>query len=332
MQLTMARTRGLRPILAVVMLVLLTVALVATALVIGSQRREPPPFGPARNGAIVYHQDGDLFIADQLGGTPRPLVAGSETDSDPVFSPQGDRVAFIRDGARIMTVSLDGSDVRELAMPGTVVRLDWSPDGSALLASTFSSEDHQALTVVQSDGSGFQTLDLQDIYAVSGSWRPDGRQIALVGYQAGALAAFIADADGTNVRPLVGPDDSSDGPGDWSPNGKQLSFLSSGGISIADIAEDGAMTDVRQLGLDLDARTGPDPPKAPRLIPSGRRTAASSRSCSLRSRTEGEGRRPRTGAGTRAEWGSPTPTDPASGSSGRRAASLTSPGHRMVGH
>lgn len=98
MQLTMARTRGLRPILAVVMLVLLTVALVATALVIGSQRREPPPFGPARNGAIVYHQDGDLFIADQLGGTPRPLVAGSETDSDPVFSPQGDRVAFIRDG------------------------------------------------------------------------------------------------------------------------------------------------------------------------------------------------------------------------------------------
>lgn len=166
-----------------------------------------------------------------------------------------------------MTVSLDGSDVRELAMPGTVVRLDWSPDGSALLASTFSSEDHQALTVVQSDGSGFQTLDLQDIYAVSGSWRPDGRQIALVGYQAGALAAFIADADGTNVRPLVGPDDSSDGPGDWSPNGKQLSFLSSGGISIADIAEDGAMTDVRQLGLDLDARTGPGSAQGPATDP-----------------------------------------------------------------
>ena len=193
----------------------------------------------------------------ELGGTPRPLVAGPETDSDPVFSPQGDRVAFIRDGARIMTVSLDGSDVRELANPGTVVRLDWSPDASALLASTFSSEDLQALTVVQSDGSGSRTLDLQGMYAVAGSWRPDGRQIAFVGYQAGALATFIADADGTNVRPLgVGPDDASDGP-DWSPNGKQLSFLSPGGISIADIAEDGAMTDVRQLKLDLDPRVDP---------------------------------------------------------------------------
>ena len=255
MQLTMARTPSLRPILAIVMLALLIVALVATALFIGSQRRPlPAPFGPARNGAIVYEQDGDLFIADQLGGTPRPLVAGPETDSDPVFSPQGDRVAFIRDGARIMTVSLDGSDVRELAMPGTVVRLDWSPDGSALLASTFSSEDQQALTVVQSDGSGSRTLDLQGIYAVSGSWRPDGRQIAFVGYQAGALAAFIADADGTNVRPLVGPV-LERWPGVVTGREAPQLLEPRAGISIADIAEDGAMTDVRQLKLDLDPRT-----------------------------------------------------------------------------
>ncbi|MFL5724516.1 MAG: TolB family protein, partial [Chloroflexota bacterium] len=124
-QFTMAQTRGVRSMLATATVALLIVALVAAALVIGSHRRERPPFGPGRNGAIVYQQDGDLFIADQLGATPRPLVTGSETDSDPVFSPQGDRVAFIRDGARIMTVSLDGSEVRELSMPGTVVRLDW---------------------------------------------------------------------------------------------------------------------------------------------------------------------------------------------------------------
>ncbi len=43
MQLTMARTRSQRPILALVMLALLTVALVATALIIGSRRLQPPP-------------------------------------------------------------------------------------------------------------------------------------------------------------------------------------------------------------------------------------------------------------------------------------------------
>jgi Tol biopolymer transport system component len=263
MQLTMARTRSQRPILALAMLALLIVALVATVLYVGALRLPTPSL--YRNGAIVYEQDGDLFIADQLGGTPRSLVPGPETDSDPVFSPQGDRVAFIRDRARIMTVSPDGSDVKDVANPGAVVRLDWSPDGSALLASTFSSEDLQALTVVQSDGSGSRTLDLNGIYTVSGSWRPDGQQIAFVGYQAGALAAFIADADGTNVHPLgVGPDDASDGP-DWSPNGKQLSFLSPDGITIADIAEDGAVTDVRQLKLDLDPDSTPasDPKWSP---------------------------------------------------------------------
>ena len=286
MQLTMTLTRSQRPILAIVMLVLLMVALVASVLVIGALRLQKPTL--YRNGAVVYaankpeagdavQDDSDLFIADQLGGTPRALASGPEIDSSPVFSPQGDRIAFIRDGRQIMTVNPDGSDLRPLADLGTVIRLAWSPDASALLASTFSLEHLQALRVVQSDGSGSRTLDLNGIYAVSGSWRPDGRLIAFVGYQAGALATFIADADGTNVRPLgVGPDDWSGGL-EWSPDGKQIGFLSpteevsaypaqaGRTIIIADIAEDGAVTDVRQLKLGLDPESIPasDPKWSP---------------------------------------------------------------------
>jgi len=269
MQLTMARTRSQRPILALVLLALLVVALVASVLVIGALRLQAPSV--YRNGAVVYAQNGDLFIADELDGTPWALVAGPESDSDPVFSPQGDRVAFIRDGRRIMTVGLDGSDIEELAKPGAVVRLDWSPDGRALLASTYGSDDLQALTVVQSDGSGSRTLDLQGVYAVSGSWRPDGRHIAFVGWQAGTLAAFIADADGTNVRPLgIGPVDSSDGL-EWSPDGKQIGLLSPDGISIADIAEDGGMTGLRQLRPELDPAS--TPASDPRWSPDGSQLA-----------------------------------------------------------
>jgi hypothetical protein len=112
-QLTMTRTPSLRRILATVSLALLIVALVATALYVGSQRRLPEPL--FRNGAVVYSSDDDLFIIDQLGGTPRLLVGGPESDSNPVFSPLGDRVAFIReepdgqDGNRLMSVNVDGS-------------------------------------------------------------------------------------------------------------------------------------------------------------------------------------------------------------------------------
>ena len=135
MQLTMTRTPSQRPIVALAMLALLMVALVATTLYVGSQRRVPTsPFG---NGAVVYAQDGNLFIADQLDGPSRVLVRGG-MDSDPVFSDQGDQIAFLRggtDSVRIMSVRPNGSDLRELAdLSGRARLLGWSPDGSSLLA------------------------------------------------------------------------------------------------------------------------------------------------------------------------------------------------------
>jgi dipeptidyl aminopeptidase/acylaminoacyl peptidase len=155
MQLTIAKTWSPRPIATIGLLALLLLALAASALFIG--RSQTPSL--YRNGAVVYAADGDLYIADQLGGTPRPLVAGPESDSMPVFSYQGDRVAFVRafvrEGPdwpgvrRIMSVGLDGSRPMELAsLEGGVSSIDWSPDGAALLATWNTAHDprHYLLT------------------------------------------------------------------------------------------------------------------------------------------------------------------------------------------
>ncbi len=240
-QLTMTRTRSQRPIFAVVMLALLIVALVATALYIGSQRRLPP--SPFRNGAVVYAQDGDLFIADQLDGTSRPLVAGPDADSNPVFSPQGDRLAFVRESpnwlsSQIMTVRLDGSDIKELAtVGGWGVHLSWAPDGSALMASALSARcectwEHH---IIETDGSGSRLMDAATEVAsgkvASGpaAWRPGGRQIAYLGWHEDTLTAFVADADATNVQwSAIGPTrpptewEGLETQGlDWSPGGME---------------------------------------------------------------------------------------------------------------
>ena len=39
----------------------------------------PPPFGPARNGSLVYAKGGDIYLADADGSNPRAIITG-DTD------------------------------------------------------------------------------------------------------------------------------------------------------------------------------------------------------------------------------------------------------------
>src|SRR5262245_7424887 len=200
MQLTMARTPSLRPILALVMLALLIVALVATALFVGSQRRPlPPPFGPASNGAIVFDEGGNLFIADELTGNTRELIAGPETDGWPGFSNQGDRIAFVRVGDgdfQVMTMLPDGSSVASIAeLPGEFNGYTWSPTGDSLLVNFIEGTGVPygfRYALVNADGSGDRELDLGASADYAG-WRPDGRHFVFRGHhpETGTSSVFI---------------------------------------------------------------------------------------------------------------------------------------------
>ena len=57
-------------------IVALLVALLAAALAayVGSQRRVPAPFGPARNGVIPYISNGDIYVGDPVTGRTQLLV------------------------------------------------------------------------------------------------------------------------------------------------------------------------------------------------------------------------------------------------------------------
>ncbi len=255
MQRTTVRTRTQLPVISMVPLALLILALVAAVLYVGSQQRQTPT--PFRNGALVWAADGDLFIADKLGDAPRALVAGPEKDSDPVFSDQGDRIAFVRvaqeDWRRIMSVNHDGTGLIELAnLKGGIQSIDWSPDGAALLVTRDDlSGEHLQTEVVDSHGLGSTRLDIGG-NVFEASWRPGGGHIALHGYD-GADESWIADADGADIRSLP----IASGVQDliWSPDGKRLAFRSLGPgdnlqINIADIDEDGAVTDQRRLPIE----------------------------------------------------------------------------------
>ena len=113
---------------------------VALAAYVGSQQqqRPAPPFGPAGNGVIALGKDGDIFFADRPRGDTRPLVAGPEDDRSPMFSPDGTRLAFVRDthpGSVLMVADADGTNVVQIPLePEDLEYWSFAPDGRSLMA------------------------------------------------------------------------------------------------------------------------------------------------------------------------------------------------------
>ena len=265
MQLTLQRAPSPRPLVLLAIVGLLALGLAAATLFVASQRTVPAPFGIAQNGAVAFEHDGHLLIADQLGGPARPLVSGPTRDSRPIFSNQGDRIAFLRtdpDGTavRLMTVRPDGSGLQELAGPYREVgAMGWSTDGSTIVIE-HTSVMTPAIAVIRTDGSGARDLDV-GMSADLTTPRPGSSQIAFRGQASDGPGVFIVNTDGTGLQRLGLP--RSPGAGyeyeflSWSPDGSRLLFAddrSSTGTAgwrpcVADIDGVGHVTSVRELAL-----------------------------------------------------------------------------------
>lgn len=198
---------------------LLVVAALVGLLIAGTQQRNlPAPFGPAANGVIPYVSNGDIYIGDLAKGTSRILVESPADDVAPQFSPDGTRVVFYRVehvagrlSINVYVVRPDGSDLRQIT-PESILDADrrliaWTPDGRHI-ALVHSVNGVNQLDLL--DASGNEPAER--IAAAAGldslQFRPpDSREML---FRACAnvttnCGLYVMDADGTNVRLLVGP-------------------------------------------------------------------------------------------------------------------------------
>jgi serine/threonine protein kinase/Tol biopolymer transport system component len=145
------------------------------------------------DGSYVYFvrqgplkPNGDLYEVPFLGGTPRKMLAG--VSGPPAFSPDGQRVAFVRSNSAgedsLLTASLDGSGERVLAsykVPEGIAghRATWSPDGKALV---FYLQDQTVLTTIAAEGgpaqpvAGAHWIGILDL-----TWLPGSRNLLVAG-------------------------------------------------------------------------------------------------------------------------------------------------------
>jgi len=252
---------------------------------------------PRYNAVYLQSRSGGGRVHVTAGG-----AAGYYDEENPVWSPDGRRVAFLSDARsrgqlQIFVARADGSQIRKLgSLSGDVQRLTWSPAGDELgvlyipaahrksgalapgsrdVGVIGTTIDEQRIAIVNTTSGALRFVTPSDRYVYEYGWSPDGRQIAGT-YAKGngdnnwwvARLARI-DVQSGAMHDLLAPSYQIDDP-QWSPDGKQIAII--GGI----------MSDFGSTGGDVylvDAQTGEAKdvtPQAPISVQSLRWNDASS--------------------------------------------------------
>ena len=149
----------------------------------------------------------DVLIADLRTGTARPLAsAAGESNSRPVWAPDGSRLAYTtsagRKGINIYTCKPDGSDVK--AVTQTIyssAAAVWSPN-SKFIAFTSNLETGERSEVFVADmASGeLRNLSRHEHEDLEPAWAADSRSIYFVSFRSGTSQLYKAALDGTVSR------------------------------------------------------------------------------------------------------------------------------------
>lgn len=99
-------------------------------------------------GTSLHRQ---LWVVSLQDGTARTLLPTIGEDTEPAWSPDGERIVFSSDRAGnpdLWVIRADGSDLHRLTdTPGAEMHPTWSPDGSKVLYVS-ASQGHTALEVI----------------------------------------------------------------------------------------------------------------------------------------------------------------------------------------
>ncbi len=162
--------------------------------------------------AVVTAMSASAAPAAENGPPPEPPPPVSATD-DP------GRIAFVRGEVTSELWTIDGTDLRRIALPLLrVAEPEWSPNGEVL---AFAGADFRDdIYVVNADGSELRNLtNTPDVDEASPAWSPDGTQIAFVR----AEDIWLMNADGSSPTNLTNSAVPERDPA-WSPRGDHLVY------------------------------------------------------------------------------------------------------------
>jgi len=108
---------------------------------------------------IAFELLGDLFLLSSDGGAARPFVTGSAFQSQPRYSPDGARLAFISDESgtdNVWVANADGSSPRRLSNVPRALLMSpaWSADGAAVFVTVVRARAAELWRIDATTGEG----------------------------------------------------------------------------------------------------------------------------------------------------------------------------------
>ena len=209
-----------------------------------------------------YHYE--IGLVDIDGGGQQRLTNNRWLDHYPVWSPSGNRIAFVSESSYrwndfrrevvnwdeplLYTMSVDGSDVQQIGPQSGGIAITppvWSPDGErlAFVVNEIDEESRWSglrdLYTVRTDGSELVKIGLagergRSALTTVATWSPDSQRLAFASYDGEEWLIQTARFDGTDLKEIwrIDPNNASISwiwsvlEVSWSPDGSEILFAS----------------------------------------------------------------------------------------------------------
>jgi len=241
-----------------------------------------PAVSPDGNRVIYERRSNDimtdrtrtnLWIANADGTSHMPLMSGRKNFSNPVWSPSGDRIAYLsnEEGSTQLYVLWLASGRTALLsnLQESPRDISWSPDGKQIAFTMRVPADHKPLKVKMPKKPEGATWSDQVKYVSKARYQRDGQGILEPAFR----HVFIIPADGGSARQLTSGEFNHRGPLAFTPDGSEV-------ILSANRSEDWEYqqrdSDLFAVSMDGTIRQVTDTPgseEAPTVSPDGKTIA-----------------------------------------------------------
>jgi Tol biopolymer transport system component len=197
----------------------------------------------------------DIWLVDVARGVPGRFTFDPGRDSSPVWSPDGERIAWLNKTVQVKSSS--GSGPSEAISAEFCIPDDWVPDGTAVLCHPNAPRQILAFTL----GGARSARTVVEGRAITTHARvsPDGRWVAFTSIESGLYEVYIQSMQSPGVRWQISTNGGMQPK--WRRDGKEIFYLGMDGALVAVRVSLGALAEIgkpeRLFKTAIEPVTGP---------------------------------------------------------------------------